>query len=473
MNLPTADLTSLYLRQSVGHTDTEDTESEIRGGEGGGESFISRSKSPADDIIKEKRGTPDLVPLPLSNNANSNNNNNNNNSVVYSTIQPTGPPSQMMKPTNATTTSTVPIHYTTPFSKSPNIPTTTASVHSSMGSYPSPSFTPLPPPNVPLPPLPHSSSPLLPSHTHTPPLSFTPPVSTPLIHSSTHSSTSREERENIPSEKKPLTAITNGFVHDPHWYHSSSTPSPSHLLPTLVENDIKSDGEDYDHLLGDDEGPSPPPTYPNTSPSRGDFTLPEHKTTLSPILSPRMVPPQAQPPTNNNQPIDLSSLSPILRTSYSSKIHRGHEHNFVALSPHYSSFHARHCSEPLDSVFFPSSPSHPQLSTATNSNEIHKPYNKQRATSHNRLAHNERDFAIEHTLQSCQRPQVIKSTSYTPPPRTLKPHYMSTEGFLNRRPRAFTNDSQSSYGTTNSISTSGRNTPETPRLTFKVQMIYT
>lgn len=91
------------------------------------------------------------------------------------------------------------------------------------------------------------------------------------------------------------------------------------------------------------------------------------------------------------------------------------------------------------------------------------------------MGDNNRELALEHTLQSRQRPELVRSDNQfsmhpTTPIKGYRP-YTSVDNFLQangKRPRTGTNDSQMSYGT----STSGRNTPDTPRAAgYKVNYI--
>ena len=231
-------------------------------------------------------------------------------------------------------------------------------------------------------------------------------------------------------------SIESGIEQEPAWYQST-TPSPSHqATPTLAPptNGVQSDGEDYDHLSKD-----------IASSSTLSLTAPP----LSPVLSPRMVPPQPPLAAGNppRPPLDLSSLSPVLQPSVSAKIHRGHEGSFMrALSPHYSSFHSRHYS---DSVYpFKATPTSdtPPLSAGPIRRTRGSSYSSSTPNTHRRPY----QYSTEPTTGNGGSPgrspggqrqelghSLDRRVSATPPHSPAKRGvvYTSTEGTLNRRPR--------------------------------------
>ena len=83
----------------------------------------------------------------------------------------------------------------------------------------------------------------------------------------------------------------------------------------------------------------------------------------------------------------------------------------------------------------------------------------------------ETDLAIEHTMQSHQRPEVIFSDHHMRPHQTHPESLQQALSYGNihinqmRKPRAFTDESLLSYN----MSLSGRNTPDTLRTGFKVR----
>ena len=263
------------------------------------------------------------------------------------------------------------------------------------------------------------------------------------------------------------SGIEQEAEHDLAWYQST-TPSPYHPPPTSdqISVSIKSDGEDYDHLIVEEEDDKRVRGDAGVSAvsSISSIASDTHKQSLSPVLSPRTVPPQQQVPpsggTSHRTPIDLSSLSPILQTSFSSKIHRGHESSsfMSALSPHYSSFHARHRSDMFSYPLSASYDNPPLSADQTRRIRGSTPNSRRFFGSQNQLQ-NDKDFAVEKTLQSAQKPQLVRSfdNHFNPTPPHSPPTkgvYTSTDGLLNRRPLGY--------------DTSGRGTPDNPRAGYKV-----
>ena len=226
-------------------------------------------------------------------------------------------------------------------------------------------------------------------------------------------------------------SIESGIEQELAWYQST-TPSPSHgTTPTIAPptNGIQSDGEDYDHLSKD---------VPSSS------TLSLSAPPLSPVLSPRMVPPQVpqaggKPPC---PPLDLSSLSPVLQPSVSAKIHRGHEGSFMrALSPHYSSFHSRHYSDSVYPLKATPTSDTPPLSAGSIRRTRGSSYTSSSSPNNRRLYH---QYSTDPTTTGGGgRGQELmhsfdRLVSTTPPqsPGKRGVVYTSTDGTLNRRPRA-------------------------------------
>ena len=261
------------------------------------------------------------------------------------------------------------------------------------------------------------------------------------------------------------------------WY-LSPTPSPYRPPPSNVSFLSKSDHEDYDHL--DDISSIHPVTSPVISPTSSEPPFLRHSD--APVLSPRMLSPD---PPQSHHPVDLTSLPPILQTLYPPKLQSHHPSKATNHYPPYppvdllqrEAIHVRHRSEPDPIFTFP----HPPVAHSSSVDNPHMNMRhhqsqsvssqKKRSSSHQRLI-SEREFAIEHTLQSRQQPEVVRSSDQfnmlQRAPNRSPRHYMSMDSFHNsRRPRACTEDSQSSF-TTIATNTSDRSYPDTSRMGYQV-----
>ena len=268
--------------------------------------------------------------------------------------------------------------------------------------------------------------------------------------------------------------------HDVTAWYLSPTPSPYRPPPSNVSFLSKSDHEDYDHL--DDISSIHNVTSPLPVISPTSSEPPSLRHSDASVLSPRMVSPD---PPQSHRPVDLTSLPPILQTSYAPKLQSHHPSTATNHYPHYlpidllqrQAMHVRHRSDPDPIFTFP----HPPVA---HSNSVDNPHTNthyhrsqsassqtKRSSSHQRLI-SEREFAIEHTLQSRRQPEVVRSNDhFNMLPRTPNRsprHYVSMDNFHNsRRPRGYTEDSQSSF-TTTITNTSDREYPDTSRMGSKV-----
>ncbi|XP_003389853.2 PREDICTED: uncharacterized protein LOC100638997 [Amphimedon queenslandica] len=228
-------------------------------------------------------------------------------------------------------------------------------------------------------------------------------------------------------------SVESGIEQELAWYQST-TPSPSHgATPTITPptNGLQSDGEDYDHLSKD---------VPSSS------TLSLSAPPLSPVLSPRTVPPQPPQAGGNpsRPPLDLSSLSPVLQPAVSAKIHRGHEGSFMrALSPHYSSFHSRHYSDSVYPLKATPTTDTPPLSAGPIRRTRGSSYTSSSPNNHSRRPYHQ--YSTDPPTGGSPRgwgQELIHSfdrlVSATPPqsPGKRGVVFTSTDGTLNRRPRA-------------------------------------
>lgn len=267
--------------------------------------------------------------------------------------------------------------------------------------------------------------------------------------------------------------------HDITAWYLSPTPSPYRPPPSNVSFLSKSDHEDYDHL--DDISSIHRVTSPLPVISPTSSEPPSLRHSDASVLSPHMLPPD---PSQSHHPVDLTSLPPNLQTSYTPKFQSQHPSKATNHYPHYSpidllqrqAIHVRHMSEPDPIFTFPhppvahsSSVDNPHISTRHHKSQSISSQTK-KSTSQQRLS--EREFAIEHTLQSRQQPQLVRSNDHfnmlPRMPNRSPRHYMSMDSFHNsRRPRAYIEDSQSSFITT-TTSTSDRNYPDTSRMSYKV-----
>jgi protein scribble len=275
-----------------------------------------------------------------------------------------------------------------------------------------------------------------------------------IRNNSNNSNNNQPVSANISSDVTTLDSDNKGM-----WYHTPrSSPLPLETTttntPNMEDNGNDEDSEDYDHLTTPRKQSTPEVT---NHPSR------EERSYTPPILSPRTVPPQCD--TDAAGPVNLTTLSPILQTTFNSKIkpHNGSWNSFLQLN---------HESSPDDVFVSRESPPSPADLTAVNDQSMKLLNDSKRFSSQQQIT--SKDTVGDHMshYQSWQRSQVTKAdNNFTIHQHPLRTHrQLSIDAILNssRRSRAPTNESQGSYAGT---SVSGRNTPDTARVYYKVMII--
>ena len=240
----------------------------------------------------------------------------------------------------------------------------------------------------------------------------------------------------------------------PAWY-LSPTPSPYH-----PPGSTKSDHDDSDCLDDISEITSPP-----------GFVSPAFGTSKpSPHSSPRTT---TTPPQLDHKYRPLDFTSPYTCTYFQSAVN--HENNpriplnRIRQEMLQESLHVRRHSQPEPVLPFP----HLSLGYSHSVDDSTIQLQYQRPTIFYQQSSlrqgRETDLAVEHTMQSHQRSEVIFSDHH------MRPHHLESQqqalsyGNIHinqmRKPRAFTDESLLSYN----MNLSGRNTPDTQRTGFKVR----
>ena len=182
------------------------------------------------------------------------------------------------------------------------------------------------------------------------------------------------------------------------------------------------------------------------------------KRSVTPVLSPRTVPPQ---PVFDEV---TTSLPPILQSTFNSGFSPGKKnctHQNEGIS------HVRHNSDPADPIFSFSAPLQRSNDMPTGHQKYPQGHSKRLPGDH-RFPSNKYPFMTENSRSRQLKLELVKSDTQVLPLAPVKNNYRqyaSIDNFIgNRHPRTSTNDSQSSYYS----NTSGRGTPDTPRFGYKV-----
>ena len=297
---------------------------------------------------------------------------------------------------------------------------------------------------------------------------FTPGSTT---HTFAHFNSHHIDSSMISTNNIKYSSMESGFEADNEqdsypWYLSPA-PSPVHPSSSTSINANKSDRFDYDHL-------------PQSSMASPKVLFSPSSTTSQSHSSSDTISPHPWPSGFNGGPLSPTSLYPVGHPSPQPRILppqqvrqlvSSYPRNAAAYRASTGSRHRRHFSEP-DKNFARHGYHRPLLrphytQTSTTSASRYQQRSRRSSCGEQPAFSREREFAVEHELQTVQKAEVIFSDPYFySDPRRQQPPHANTENLSSMRRQRRIN-SEVIY---TSDDNSGRNTPENFQFKSKVHV---